>query len=231
MKEGLKVNQKYKRTRDGLKASYQIRQAPFFSVGLQNFTVKKALFSICFCDKSLNQKSETLIIFFAFVYKCYWTPDYLWLLIIHREMDIEQKQAEHIDFFVKQASALKGSALTTVIVEATSHPSLFAFSEILSVPSVLEVSIHSYYYFYTCSDFVWSFFFFFYDNWVSRCCVNLFFCNFLCFFLYWVSRYLPWTLCRGYVLMLLIGQYLEYDIILGICLLSLSKTASLPSQR
>uniref|UniRef100_M1CGJ9 COP9 signalosome complex subunit 7 n=1 Tax=Solanum tuberosum TaxID=4113 RepID=M1CGJ9_SOLTU len=54
-------------------------------------------------------------------------------------MDIEQKQAEHIEFFVKQASALKGSALTSVIVEATSHPSLFAFSEILSVPSVLEV--------------------------------------------------------------------------------------------
>nr|AEB71560.1 COP9 complex subunit 7a [Solanum chacoense] len=54
-------------------------------------------------------------------------------------MDIEQKQAEHIEFFVKQASALKGSALTSVIVEATSHPSLFAFSEILSVPSVLEL--------------------------------------------------------------------------------------------
>ncbi|KAG5627024.1 hypothetical protein H5410_012242 [Solanum commersonii] len=54
-------------------------------------------------------------------------------------MDIEQKQAEHIEFFVKQASALKGSALTSVMVEATSHPSLFAFSEILSVPSVLEL--------------------------------------------------------------------------------------------
>ncbi|MCD7451508.1 COP9 signalosome complex subunit 7 [Datura stramonium] len=54
-------------------------------------------------------------------------------------MDIEQKQAEHIDYFVKQASALKGSALTTVIVEATSHPSLFAFSEILSVPNVVEL--------------------------------------------------------------------------------------------
>ncbi|WMV11178.1 hypothetical protein MTR67_004563 [Solanum verrucosum] len=69
-------------------------------------------------------------------------------------MDIEQKQAEHIEFFVKQASALKGSALTSVIVEATSHPSLFAFSEILSVPSVLEVSIPSYYYIYNCSDFI-----------------------------------------------------------------------------
>ncbi|KAK4414591.1 COP9 signalosome complex subunit [Sesamum alatum] len=54
-------------------------------------------------------------------------------------MDIEQKQAEHIDYFVKQASNLKGSALSTVIVEATSHPSLFAFSEIIAVPNVLEL--------------------------------------------------------------------------------------------
>ncbi|KAI3444794.1 hypothetical protein Pfo_001459 [Paulownia fortunei] len=54
-------------------------------------------------------------------------------------MDIEQKQAEHIDYFVKQASNLKGSALSNVVVEATSHPSLFAFSEILSVPNVLEL--------------------------------------------------------------------------------------------
>lgn len=54
-------------------------------------------------------------------------------------MDIEQKQAEHIEYFVKQASNHKGSALANVITEATSHPSLFAFSEILSVPNVLEV--------------------------------------------------------------------------------------------
>ncbi|XP_073118805.1 COP9 signalosome complex subunit 7 isoform X2 [Henckelia pumila] len=54
-------------------------------------------------------------------------------------MDIEQKQAEHIDHFVKQASNLKGSALANVIAEATSHPALFAFSEILSVPSVIEL--------------------------------------------------------------------------------------------
>ncbi|XVF79767.1 hypothetical protein PTKIN_Ptkin15bG0016100 [Pterospermum kingtungense] len=54
-------------------------------------------------------------------------------------MDIEQKQAEVIDHFVKQASALKGSALGPVIVEATSHPSLFAFSEILAVPTVAEL--------------------------------------------------------------------------------------------
>ncbi|XP_038684947.1 COP9 signalosome complex subunit 7-like isoform X2 [Tripterygium wilfordii] len=54
-------------------------------------------------------------------------------------MDIEQKQAELIDLFVKKASANKGSALAPVIVEATSHPSLFAFSEILAVPTVSEL--------------------------------------------------------------------------------------------
>lgn len=54
-------------------------------------------------------------------------------------MDIEQIQAEIIDQFVKQASAVKGSALAPVIVEATSNSSLFAFSEILAVPTVAEV--------------------------------------------------------------------------------------------
>ncbi|BFG21591.1 hypothetical protein CerSpe_078650 [Prunus speciosa] len=55
-------------------------------------------------------------------------------------MDIEQKQEEIIDHFVKQASSLEGSALGSLVVEATSHPSLFAFSEILAVPNVLQVS-------------------------------------------------------------------------------------------
>ncbi|KAK3014897.1 hypothetical protein RJ639_008635 [Escallonia herrerae] len=54
-------------------------------------------------------------------------------------MDIEQKQAEHIDHFVKQGSSQKGSSLAKMIVDATSHPSLFAFSEILAVPNVLEL--------------------------------------------------------------------------------------------
>ncbi|KAL1546510.1 COP9 signalosome complex subunit 7 [Salvia divinorum] len=54
-------------------------------------------------------------------------------------MDIEDRQAEHIDYFVKNASTLKGPALANVVVEATSHPSLFAFSEILAIPSVLEL--------------------------------------------------------------------------------------------
>ncbi|PPS14836.1 hypothetical protein GOBAR_AA05741 [Gossypium barbadense] len=54
-------------------------------------------------------------------------------------MEIEEKQAEVIDHFVKQVSAQKGSALGSVFVEATSHPSLFAFSEILAVPTVAEL--------------------------------------------------------------------------------------------
>ncbi|XAR54185.1 hypothetical protein NMG60_11029210 [Bertholletia excelsa] len=54
-------------------------------------------------------------------------------------MDIEQKQAEHIEYFVKQASNHKGASLANVVVEATSHPSLFAFSEILAVPNVIEL--------------------------------------------------------------------------------------------
>ncbi|KAJ0053859.1 hypothetical protein Pint_00103 [Pistacia integerrima] len=54
-------------------------------------------------------------------------------------MDIEQRQAELIDHFVKQASTQKGSALGPVVVEATSQPSLFAFSEILAVPNVAEL--------------------------------------------------------------------------------------------
>lgn len=54
-------------------------------------------------------------------------------------MDIEQRQAELIYHFVKQASNQKGSALGPVIIEATSQPWLFAFSEILAVPSVTEV--------------------------------------------------------------------------------------------
>ncbi|CAI0445932.1 unnamed protein product [Linum tenue] len=54
-------------------------------------------------------------------------------------MDIEQKQAEMIDHFMKQASSLKGSAITPLVLEATSNPSLFAFSEILAVPSVTEL--------------------------------------------------------------------------------------------
>ncbi|CAB4309922.1 unnamed protein product [Prunus armeniaca] len=54
-------------------------------------------------------------------------------------MEIEQKQAQVIEHFVKQASSLQGSSLVGLIVQVTSHSSLFAFSEILAVPSVLEL--------------------------------------------------------------------------------------------
>ncbi|KAK2415356.1 COP9 signalosome complex subunit [Trifolium repens] len=52
-------------------------------------------------------------------------------------MDIEQRQSELIDHFVKQATAASNPpALSSVIVDATSHPLLFAFSEILALPNV-----------------------------------------------------------------------------------------------
>ncbi|KAE8685758.1 COP9 signalosome complex subunit 7 [Hibiscus syriacus] len=54
-------------------------------------------------------------------------------------MDIKQKQVEFIDHFVKQVSAQKGTTLVSVIVEATSHLSLFAFSEILALPTIAEL--------------------------------------------------------------------------------------------
>lgn len=57
-------------------------------------------------------------------------------------MDIEQKQSELIENFVKRAStASDAAALASVLVEATSHPSLFAFSEILALPNLLQVPI------------------------------------------------------------------------------------------
>ncbi|KAK7256401.1 hypothetical protein RIF29_29846 [Crotalaria pallida] len=58
-------------------------------------------------------------------------------------MDIEQKQSELIDHFLKQASAAASdaSALASLINEATSHPSLFAFSEILALPNVLQLEV------------------------------------------------------------------------------------------
>ncbi|KAJ4895088.1 COP9 signalosome complex subunit 7 [Raphanus sativus] len=62
-------------------------------------------------------------------------------------MDMEQKQSEIIDQLVRRASTCNGEALLPIIIEATSHPSLFAFSEILALPNVaqLEGSTHSVY--------------------------------------------------------------------------------------
>ncbi|KAK1306388.1 COP9 signalosome complex subunit 7 [Acorus calamus] len=54
-------------------------------------------------------------------------------------MDIERKQAELIEQYVNQAESLTGPSLAGLVVEATSHPSLFAFSEILSVPNLSKI--------------------------------------------------------------------------------------------
>ncbi|RWW03158.1 hypothetical protein BHE74_00012755 [Ensete ventricosum] len=55
-------------------------------------------------------------------------------------MDMERKQSELIDHFVKQATALDAAApLADLILEATAHPSLFAFSEIFSVPNLAKL--------------------------------------------------------------------------------------------
>ncbi|GAB2232323.1 hypothetical protein Droror1_Dr00011355 [Drosera rotundifolia] len=54
-------------------------------------------------------------------------------------MDVERMQAEVIEYFVKQASSLKGSSLARPIVEATKSSSLFAFGEILALSNVAEL--------------------------------------------------------------------------------------------
>ncbi|XP_003631371.2 COP9 signalosome complex subunit 7 isoform X2 [Vitis vinifera] len=54
-------------------------------------------------------------------------------------MGAEQRETQAIEQFVKRASDLEGSSLVDLIIQATSHSSLFAFSEILAVPSVVEL--------------------------------------------------------------------------------------------
>ncbi|KAI5594408.1 hypothetical protein BDE02_03G071200 [Populus trichocarpa] len=55
-------------------------------------------------------------------------------------MEIEEGQAQVIQKFVNKASTLETtSSLANLIVEVTSHPSLFAFSEILSLPNILQL--------------------------------------------------------------------------------------------
>ncbi|KAJ6415687.1 hypothetical protein OIU84_004480 [Salix udensis] len=55
-------------------------------------------------------------------------------------METEEGQAQVIQHFVNKASTLETtSSLANLIAEATSHPSLFAFSEILSLPNLLQL--------------------------------------------------------------------------------------------
>lgn len=64
----------------------------------------------------------------------------LGIIFFFVSMDIEDKQAELIKGFAKEASVLDdGPSLEALVQEATSHPALFAFSEILSVPTIAKV--------------------------------------------------------------------------------------------
>uniref|UniRef100_A0A0D9WYZ6 PCI domain-containing protein n=1 Tax=Leersia perrieri TaxID=77586 RepID=A0A0D9WYZ6_9ORYZ len=57
-------------------------------------------------------------------------------------MDAERRQAELIEQFSAQAAALSSSApqLAALVLEATSHPALFAFSELLSLPALSKLA-------------------------------------------------------------------------------------------
>jgi hypothetical protein len=56
-------------------------------------------------------------------------------------MDAERRQAELIEQFSAQATALSNSApqLAALVLEATSHPALFAFSELYAHPALAKV--------------------------------------------------------------------------------------------
>ena len=67
-------------------------------------------------------------------------------LAFETEMGAEQRETQAIEQFVKRASDLEGSSLVDLIIQATSQSSLFAFSEILAVPSVVEVWIDTFFF-------------------------------------------------------------------------------------
>ncbi|KAI5013673.1 hypothetical protein ZWY2020_037717 [Hordeum vulgare] len=55
-------------------------------------------------------------------------------------MDAERRQAELIEQFSAQAAALSSAPqLAALVLEATSHPSLFAFSELLTLPALSKL--------------------------------------------------------------------------------------------
>jgi hypothetical protein len=59
-------------------------------------------------------------------------------------MDAERRQAELIGQFSAQAAALSSAPqLAALVLEATSHPALFAFSELLTLPALSKVTAAS----------------------------------------------------------------------------------------
>ena len=56
-------------------------------------------------------------------------------------MEVEQNQGDVVQQFVSLAATARGRAAVELITHATSHPQLFAFSELLSAPHIAEVVI------------------------------------------------------------------------------------------
>lgn len=54
-------------------------------------------------------------------------------------MEVEQKQADLVQQFVLLAGSARGRAAVELITHATSHPQLFAFSELLAAQHIAEV--------------------------------------------------------------------------------------------
>eukprot|EP00249_Psilotum_nudum_P007197 c20385_g1_i2 orf=120-806(+) len=54
-------------------------------------------------------------------------------------MELEQQQAELVEQFLALGKTARGRAAAELILHATSHPSLFAFSELLSLAHILEL--------------------------------------------------------------------------------------------
>nr|XP_024383950.1 COP9 signalosome complex subunit 7-like isoform X3 [Physcomitrium patens] len=54
-------------------------------------------------------------------------------------MEVEQKQADLVQQFVLLAANARGRAAVELITHATSHPQLFAFSELLASPHIAEL--------------------------------------------------------------------------------------------
>ena len=59
-------------------------------------------------------------------------------------LKMEKKQSEVMEQLVKQASASpNANALTSILVQATSHPNVFSFSQFLALPNLLQVLLSS----------------------------------------------------------------------------------------
>lgn len=54
-------------------------------------------------------------------------------------MEVEMRQAELVEQFVVLGKTARGRAAVELITHATSHPNLYAFSELLALPHILEV--------------------------------------------------------------------------------------------